>query len=109
MATIAARFSITPSPACEPVINELAKLLGKPKAAIVRELLDEAIPALQMTIEAVRIAQTHPERAQALMADFGAKAVRDLMQEQMDFSEALKKRPGPKPAKKTGRGAAKTG
>lgn len=105
MPTIAARFSITPSPACEPIINELAKLLGKPKAAIVRELLDEAMPAMQLTLEAVRIAKTHPERAQALLADYGARAVHQLMQEQINFSEALKKRPGRKP----GRGAAKTG
>lgn len=107
MATIATRFSITPSPAVEPVLIELSRLLKRPKAAIVRELLDEAMPALQMTLEAVRIAKSHPERAQALMAEFGARATRDLMQGQIDFADAIKKRPGRKPGKKPGRGAAK--
>lgn len=109
MTTIATRFSITPSPAVEPVLIELARLLKRPKAAIVRELLDEAMPALQATLEAVRIAKSHPERAQALMAEFSARATRDLMQQQIEFSEAMKKRPGRKPGKKTGRGATKTG
>lgn len=109
MTTIAARLSVTPSPAAEPVLIELAKLTGKPKATIVRELLDEAMPALQMTLEALRVAKSHPERAQALMAEFGARATRDLMQQQIEFSDALKKRPGRKPGKKQGRGAAKTG
>ena len=37
-----------------------SEALGKPKSAIVRELLDEAAPALQTTLDALAMIKTRP-------------------------------------------------
>lgn len=95
--TIATRFSITPSPRAEPVLIALAKITGKPKAAIVRELIDAAVPALQVTLEAIAVAKTNPERTVALMNEMSAKAIHDLTGAQMDLTMKMAKKPGRKP------------
>ena len=113
MATIEKRLSITPSPATGPLLRDLAKLTGKPAATIVRELLDEAAPALKETVEALRIAKKRPQEALAAFERMAARAHGDLAQLQLDIQTQQGKRPGRKPgkkvAKKRGRGAAKTG
>ncbi len=95
--TIATRFSITPSPTAEPVLIALAKLTGKPKAAIVRDLIDAAIPALRVTLEAVAVAKTNPERMIALLNEMAAKSIHDLTGAQMDLAIKVAKKPGRKP------------
>jgi hypothetical protein len=109
MATIEPRINVTPSPAMGPMLRELAKLTGKPVATVVRELLDEMAPILPEMLAALRVVKSRPEEAQAAMARVAATAQRDLAQAQIDFSDALKKKPGRKPGKKSGRGAANTG
>ena len=107
MATIEKRLNITPSPRTGPLLRELAKLTGKGPATIVRELLDEAAPALEMAIEALRVVNKRPAQAQAAMARLSARAINELTQAQLDLDTAMKKKPGRKPGKKPGRGAAK--
>jgi hypothetical protein len=108
-ATIEKRVNITPSPATGPLLRELAKLTGKPVSTIVRELLDEMSPAMPQMIEAMKIMKTRPDEAQAALARMAAGLHHDLAQAQLDLNEALKKRPGRKPGKKSGTGAANTG
>lgn len=111
MPTIEKRLFITPSPTVGPLLRELSKVTGKPAATLVREFLDEAAPALQMTLEALKMAKTRPAEAQAAMARLSAQAINQLTQQQLDLDSALRKKPGRKPSgkKKPGRGAAKTG
>ena len=96
MAANQPRIQITPSRAVAPLLVELSKLLKQPQSRLVSELLDEAVPALVATVEALRIVRKQPEAAKALMDNFATKAVRDVSQAQMDFTEALKKKPGRK-------------
>ena len=114
------RLHVTPSETSSRLLAELSKLTGQPQATIIRELLDEAVPALQMAVDAFRVVHTRPDEAQAAMARFATRAINDLTQAQLDLDSALKKKPGRKPAKaptkgraaskdKRGRGAAKTG
>jgi hypothetical protein len=78
----------------------------------VRELLEEAAPALEAMLEAARLVKSRPEQAQAAIARFANKATADLAQAQLDLDAAIRKKPGRKPGKKNsqgkrGRGAAK--
>lgn len=105
MATIQPRVMFTPSETTGPLLDALAEALGKPKAKIVRELLDEAAPALEVALEALAMLKTRPAAAQAAMSRLATHQINQLTQAQLDLDSALKKRPGRKPRK----GAAKTG
>lgn len=97
---------VTPSDRGYLLLQELSKLTGKPPATIVRELLDEAAPALETTIEAFRSIKARPHEAQAAVARMAAQAHAVIAQATLDLDNSQK--PGPKPKKKQGRGAAKT-
>ncbi len=103
------RMQVTPSETSYRLLSALSGLTGRPPATIVRELLDEAAPALQLAVEAMRDAKKRPERMQAAMSRFATKAINDLTQAQLDLDTAMKKKPGRKPGKKSGPGAANTG
>jgi predicted DNA-binding protein len=102
------RMHVTPTETAYRLLGELSKLTGDGRATIVRELLDEAVPALEMAIEAIRSVKKRPEHMQAVMAQFSARAINELTQAQLDLDSAMKKKPGRKPKPK-GPGAANTG
>jgi len=99
---------VTPSETAYRLLGELSQLTGKPPATIVRELLDEAVPALEMTVEAFRNLQARPEEAQAAVVRMAAKAHQVIAQATLDLDTAMEKKPGRKPGGGKGRGAAKT-
>jgi predicted DNA-binding protein len=102
------RMQVTPSETAYRLLQELSSLVGQPPATITRELLDEAVPALQMAVENLRDAKKRPEQVQAALARFAARAINELTQAQLDLDSAMEKKRGPKPKPK-GSGAAKTG
>lgn len=102
------RMQVTPSETVYRLLGELSKLTGQAPATITRELLDEAVPALEMAVDTLRDVKKRPERVQAAMARFSARAINELTQAQLDLDTAMEKRRGPKPKKK-GPGAANTG
>lgn len=83
------RIAVTLSPEALPVVSELAELRGIAKSALLAELVDETLPALSTMVEAFRVVKESPREAQRLMSNLSAKAVQDLMQEQLQFDEAL--------------------
>ena len=101
--TIEKRIYITPSPVAGPVLRDLAKLTGKPPPTIVRELLDEALPALQETVEALKVVKKRPEEAVAGFQRMAAKAHSDLAQLQLEKAAPQGKKPVRKPTKGTRR------
>ena len=111
MATIEKRITFTPTGRVGALLREVQKVTGQSPAAVVRELLEEAAPALEVMIEAAKLVQTRPDQAQAAIARLAARATVDLHQAQLDLDTAIKARPGRKPGtkvtKKPGRGAAK--
>lgn len=107
MATIQPRVMFTPSETTGPLLDALSEALGKPKAKIVRELLDEAAPALQVSLEALRLIKTRPQAAQAAMSRLAAQGIQQIAQAQLDLDTAIRKKPGRKPGKQR-KGAAKT-
>jgi predicted DNA-binding protein len=103
------RMQVTASETSFRLLRELSALTGQAPATITRELLDEAVPALEMAVEALRDAKKRPDRVQAAMARFAMKSINDLTQAQLDLDTAMRKKPGRKPGKKSGTGAANTG
>jgi hypothetical protein len=102
MASRCPRIQISPSPDLSVVLQELAKLTKQPQSRVVVELLEEGLPALQMTVKALRMVSKRPQEVEAMLSQFASKAIRDLSQEQINFSEAMKAKPGRKPKQGAG-------
>lgn len=101
------RMQVTASEQVFSLLREISKLTGKAPATLVRELLDEAAPALQMMLEAYRDLHTKPEQAQAAVMRMAAQGHALIAQASLDLN--TDKKPGRKPGKKKGQGAANTG
>ena len=100
-----ARLQVTPSETSSHLLAELSKLTGKGQATIVRELLDEANPALEVAVEAFRQIRRRPEMAREAVHRMAAQAHQVIAQATLDLDAAHRRKPGRKP----GRGAAKPG
>ncbi len=100
------RMHVTPSDQGYRLLQALSKLTGKAPATIVRDLLDEAAPALEMMIEAFRDIHAAPEVTRAAVMRMAAQAHQTIAQATLDLD--IDNKPGRKPQKQ-GRGAANTG
>ena len=103
MASRMPRIQISPSPDLSVTLLALSRLTNQPQSRVVVELLQEALPALQMTVKALQNVKKRPLEVQAMMNDYSSRAINELTQQQMDFSEALKQKPGRKPKGSSGR------
>ena len=110
------RMHVTPSANVHALLGELSRLSGKPPATFVREMLDEAVPALERLVEAFRIFNESPQNALQAVDRLLEETVKDFSQARLDLDKAMEKKPGRKPAvvaeprrRTRGQGAAKTG
>lgn len=101
------RMQVTASEQAFSLLRELSKLTGKAPATIVREVLDEAVPALETSVEAFRSLRDRPEQSQAAVARFAAQAHAAIAQATLDLS--TDKKPGRKPGTKRRQGADSSG
>lgn len=99
------RMLVTPTQGTHLLLVELSRLTGKGRATMVREILEEATPALEMMVEALRHIETRPEQLQVAVHRMAAKAHATIAQATLDLDTDRK--PGRKPGKKAGTGAAK--
>ena len=97
---------VTPSEGTYRLLSELQRLTGKPPATIVRELLDEAAPALEIMLEAYRGLHSTPNEAREAVLRLAAQGHAAITQATLDLD--TNKKPGRKP-RKQGREAANTG
>jgi len=100
------RIQITPTEQSYRQLVRLSKLTKKGQATIVRELLDEAAPALDMMLEALEQLEKRPQEMAGVVHRLAAQAHQTIAQATLDLNNDRK--PGPKP-KNQGRGAANTG
>lgn len=96
------RVAVTFPPELYLVLCEVSKLTKTPKAALVAELMDAALPAVKMSLEALRIVKEQPLEAQRLMTRHAAGALVALGQEQLDFDAAIDARTAKGKMKKRG-------
>ena len=113
------RMHVTPSESVHALLGELSRLTGKAPATFVRELLDEASPALEMMLDAVEQLKKRPQEVEAAIYRLAAQAHQSISQATLDLDNSNK--PGRKPRKGTpaaraasqgkskGQGAANTG
>jgi predicted DNA-binding protein len=100
--TIEKRIGLSPTPRVAACLRELSELTGKPVATIVREMLEEAAPVLESTIQALRLVKTKPRQAVAAMDRVMTNLVGQAQQAQLDLDKASRLKPGRKPS--TGEG-----
>ena len=83
------RVAVTLSPESLRLLNEISEVMGQPKAALVAELVDAALPAIQTTLQALKVAKEQPLEAQRLMSNYAAKATMELSQQQLELDAAI--------------------
>lgn len=83
---------MTPSDEAWALIDEVHKLTGQARAAIVAEILDEISPAFQNTIDALRIVAEQPREAQRLIQNFANESIGKLAQASLELDAAIDKR-----------------
>ena len=103
------RMQVTPTATTYALLRRLSELTGKAPATITRELLDEATPALEGAIEAMRMFNERPQHAMQAVDRMLDTAMQGVTQARLDLDKAMRKKPGRKPRKKQGQGAANTG
>lgn len=75
-------------------VEAIADRLKEPKAKILAELIDQALPALDLTIQALDLAQSAPREAQRLLTNFGAEKMMELHQQQLELDALVTKKQG---------------
>jgi predicted DNA-binding protein len=79
------RLQVTIDPELGAVLKALSELRGKPQASIIRELMLEAVPALEEVVGALRLAQTSPQEAIARMVKMADASVVEVNQATLPF------------------------
>jgi len=83
------RVKVTLSQEVWDVVAEIHRLTDTPRAAIISELLDQVMPALKQTMEAIRIAKEQPREAQRLLQRYSAQVIGDLAQGHLELDDAI--------------------
>lgn len=84
------RVQVTLSSEAWDLLTRIADALEQPKAAILAELVEELLPSMGNTIDAIKLAKEGQAReAQRLVTNFGAEAVMTLQQAQLEFDRLL--------------------
>lgn len=90
MPTLKPRIIVTLEPADKAALDELAEVLGASVSSIVRELIQEAVPAFAKTVMVIRQAKTSPAAAFDQMADFMAGVQFQAAQAQLEIQDKKK-------------------
>lgn len=76
------------------VVEKLAERLQMPKATILAELIDQALPAMQLMVRAQELAEEQPREVQRLVTNFGAEQIMKLQQQHLQLDAAVTKKLG---------------
>lgn len=87
------RIQVTLSPEAMAALDEVSALTGQGKGTLVSELVTEALPALQMAVQALRVVKEAPREAQQLLSRFSNEATMKLAQSQLEFDDLLAAEP----------------
>lgn len=89
MPTKVPRVAVTLTPEARKLVEEVGALTNRSHSAIVSELLDAALPALQAVRDALRVIADQPREAQRLMERVTNQALVDVAQAQLDLDAAI--------------------
>jgi hypothetical protein len=86
----APRINVQLSPQSLALVVRLSDLTGQPRAALVAELVDAALPALVSGVEALEHAKAgRVDQAERLLSRFAHQATADLAQQQLDLQREV--------------------
>jgi hypothetical protein len=85
MPAINPRIQVTLSPATYKAVVAVADAKGIPKARVITEFLEEAVPMLHATAEALRVVETAPKKAAAILARASGDAIAAVLQAGLDL------------------------
>ena len=86
------RVQVTLSPVVRALVEEVHKLTGTPRAALISEMLDDVAPVYQAQLEAHRKLAAAPDMARQIVSQTGWEAVHQIAQAQLDLPPAKKTR-----------------
>lgn len=96
MPTIRKRVQVTPSDEVWVAVDRLHGLTGRPKAALISEMLDVVAPAFVDQLELIQKMQAMPDQARDLVRDFGVQTIGVISQQLLDLPPVPKKRGRPR-------------
>jgi predicted DNA-binding protein len=80
------RIQVTLSPESRHLFEKLSELTGQSQSAMLAEIADTALPALQVTVDALEAAKAGKyEEVRRLTSHFAHKATGDLAQQMLDL------------------------
>jgi len=71
------------------LLTIIAASQGQSQASIVAELVEMALPALRVMVDALKVLKEQPREAQRLVQNFGNEAVQQLTQGALDLDAAI--------------------
>jgi hypothetical protein len=94
------RLQVTLSEEVMTVLREMSEATGQGMGTIVSELMVEALPAMQLALQAIGVIKESPREAQRMLARFSNEATMKLAQEQLSFDDLISTSPAPKRQKR---------
>lgn len=101
------RVQVTLSMETWAVVERIAELTGSPKATLLAEVFDAALPSFETTLKALELAKQQPREAQRLVSNYAAEQVMKLQQAQLELDARVTDHMA-KPKKGRGRRAGAT-
>lgn len=83
------RVQVTLSLQTWEVVERISELTQQPKAALLAEIFDAALPSFETTIRALELAQQQPREAQRLVSNFAAEQVLQIQQANLDLDAKI--------------------
>ena len=89
MATKRPRVNVTLSDEVWLLVDEIHRLSGTPKSAVIGEMLDTIAPVIATQIEALRMLHESPREAQRLIQKFANEGIAKVAQASLDLDAAM--------------------
>lgn len=86
------RIAITPTKRLRSLLEELAVLSNQSLSKVAVDLLDEVVPVIEAQLQAMRAIASRPEQAAERMQEYANKAINEIAQTSLEFTQSEGKR-----------------
>jgi hypothetical protein len=92
MATTKPRLCVTLSPESRAALERFSQVTGVAASQFISGLVHDAIPVIDATTEALRLAKSQPQRAADILNSQLVRTVAAAAQQQLELDDAIKQR-----------------
>ena len=85
------RIAFTPSPPVAEALDRLHALTGKPRTALVTEILDGVAPVFAEQLAMIQKLEATPDRAAELVREFGLQGINTISQQLLDLPPPVRR------------------